>query len=835
MKKQMIKGTPARLTLFFRIFLLILPLIFFTAVRVSAQSDGQKRELQLTNAEREWLSVHPRIQVGIMDAWPPLNYIDQKGNPRGIGAEYLAALNKRLGNVLVPVPAPFKKNYDRVLKGELDALMDITCRPDREKLFCFTRPYIVIPHVIVGRSTNDYFKNEEDLMLRTIALEEGFYNVTYFKDNYPSVTIREYSETSEALDAVSRGEADAYAGNRAVVIYIIEKELMNNLMLMGKLRESCSTLQIGVQKDNPLLASILDKALASITEEEERMIRQKFLHEGSPGLDLTETEKAWLKVHPTFRVAFKRTWAPIEFFDKHDIPQGISSDYLRKMEDLLKINFDIVKGQDSENMKRDLKNHKLDMISSIFRTEEHGRYLNFTDNFLSFPIGIFNRQDAPYITSMSELNEKKIIVIKDHPTEYIFKSKHPDLQIISVPSVVSALKMLAQGDGDVIVGNSITYGYYLNQMRDVKIKLAGETPYRYELSMGVRRDCPELHSILNKALRAIPESEQNEIYYKWTSLQQVWKVDYVLIWKIVGGAFAVVAVFIFWNRRLGREITIRKKAEEQLQASQQSLMNLVKDLNLKKEELEAANHKLKELDHLKSMFIASMSHELRTPLNSIIGFTGIILQGMTGEINNEQKDQLQRVLKAGKHLLALITDVIDISKIEAGKIEAFVDEFTLNNLLDEALLSLKLQIKEKNLEIEMHTVPEKIILKTDRKRFFQCVLNYLSNAVKYSEKGKITVLAEDKGGKLLFSVTDTGIGIKEEDLPTLFQSFVRLDSNLKMTVSGTGLGLYLTKKLVTEVLGGEVTATSVYGKGSTFSLLIPNDLSIATSYNSSRK
>jgi signal transduction histidine kinase len=225
------------------------------------------------------------------------------------------------------------------------------------------------------------------------------------------------------------------------------------------------------------------------------------------------------------------------------------------------------------------------------------------------------------------------------------------------------------------------------------------------------------------------------------------------------------------------------------------------------------------------MFIASMSHELRTPLNSIIGFTGIILQGMAGEINKEQRDQLQRVSKAGKHLLALITDVIDISKIEAGKIEAYAEEFQIDSLLHDALSNLKLQIKEKGLEIEVSIVPDNIILRTDRKRLFQGVLNYLSNAVKFTGKGKITILAEEKGDIVQLSVTDTGIGIKEEDLPMLFQSFVRLDSPLKMTVTGTGLGLYLTKKLVTEVLGGEVSATSTYGKGSTFTLSIPKDLS----------
>ncbi|MBF0545550.1 MAG: GAF domain-containing protein [Candidatus Riflebacteria bacterium] len=259
-----------------------------------------------------------------------------------------------------------------------------------------------------------------------------------------------------------------------------------------------------------------------------------------------------------------------------------------------------------------------------------------------------------------------------------------------------------------------------------------------------------------------------------------------------------------------------------LQTSQNNLMNSLKELNIKKEELEEANSKLQELDRLKSMFIASMSHELRTPLNSIIGFTGIILQGMTGDINNEQRDQLTRVSRAGKHLLALITDVIDISKIEAGKMDAFAEEFQLDNIIQNAASEMKLQIREKGLELEV--LPSSIILKTDKKRLYQCILNYISNAIKYSEKGKIRIWAENLVDQMRLNVSDNGIGIKEEDFPILFQSFVRLDSNLKLAVSGTGLGLYLTKKLVTEVLNGDVSVTSVYGKGSTFSLTIPKEL-----------
>ncbi|GBD95484.1 non-motile and phage-resistance protein [bacterium BMS3Abin06] len=312
-----------------------------------------------------------------------------------------------------------------------------------------------------------------------------------------------------------------------------------------------------------------------------------------------------------------------------------------------------------------------------------------------------------------------------------------------------------------------------------------------------------------------------------------------------------------------RDITERKKAEgkireysenlehkvkertreledktEKLEKSETSLRYLLEDVNKSRAELEKANEKLRKLDRLKSMFIASMSHELRTPLNSIIGFTGILLQGMAGEINNEQRDQLQRVYGSAKHLLELITDVIDISKIEAGKIKAYVEEFQLDKVIKEAISSLATQIDNKGLCLET-SIPQGIKLTTDRRRLLQCILNYLSNAVKFTEKGSVRISARRVTGSekpatrnsqpaaddfVEISVTDTGIGIKGEDLPKLFNSFVRLDSPLKLTTSGTGLGLYLTKKLVTEILGGSLSVESKYGEGSTFIIKIPKEI-----------
>ncbi|MGD0784785.1 MAG: PAS domain-containing sensor histidine kinase [Sedimentisphaerales bacterium] len=238
--------------------------------------------------------------------------------------------------------------------------------------------------------------------------------------------------------------------------------------------------------------------------------------------------------------------------------------------------------------------------------------------------------------------------------------------------------------------------------------------------------------------------------------------------------------------------------------------------------------KVKEIDKVKNTFIASMSHELRTPLNSIIGFTGILLMGMTGELNEEQKKQLGMVKGSASHLLALINDVIDVSKVEAGKIALAVEEFELEKVINEAKDSVANNINDKKLELAID-LPAGLKIKSDRRRVKQIIINLLSNAVKFTEHGKITVEAARKKDKIKVKVTDTGVGIRAEDRDKLFKQFSRIIIPGRPLQEGTGLGLYLSQK-VAGMLGGEITAQSEIGRGSVFILELPYEIKAEVVY-----
>jgi PAS domain S-box-containing protein len=273
-----------------------------------------------------------------------------------------------------------------------------------------------------------------------------------------------------------------------------------------------------------------------------------------------------------------------------------------------------------------------------------------------------------------------------------------------------------------------------------------------------------------------------------------------------------------------QDITEKRAAEEELKKYQEHLEELVEERTIelakKTYELEQRNIKLQELDRLKSVFLASMSHELRTPLNSIIGFTGIMLQGMAGDLNGEQKKQLSIVKKSANHLLELINDILDISKIEAGNVQLALEPFAITPLIDEIADSFVHMAAEKGLDFKWW-VDQEIELYSDRRRIKQVLMNFISNAIKFTESGGVTISTKYDGNHMLsISVVDTGTGISKPGMDRLFMPFQQVDFALTKKHEGTGLGLYLSRKIAA-LLHGDIIAKSSPGAGSEFTFVLP--------------
>jgi signal transduction histidine kinase len=252
----------------------------------------------------------------------------------------------------------------------------------------------------------------------------------------------------------------------------------------------------------------------------------------------------------------------------------------------------------------------------------------------------------------------------------------------------------------------------------------------------------------------------------------------------------------------------------------QELRRLYESQHRASQELQRLNEQLQQASKAKSNFLANMSHELRTPMNAILGFVEMVLDEIYGEVPQQLREPLTDIQTNGKHLLRLINDVLDLSKIEAGRMELVVAEYSVQDVVETVRTSLQSLAREKGLEFVAAADDDIPLALGDPKRITQCLMNLVGNALKFTRHGRVAVRVEQQVENLLYRVSDTGIGIPKEELENIFAEFQQVDTAITREFSGTGLGLNITKKFV-EMHGGRIWVESELGKGSTFSFAIP--------------
>ncbi len=268
------------------------------------------------------------------------------------------------------------------------------------------------------------------------------------------------------------------------------------------------------------------------------------------------------------------------------------------------------------------------------------------------------------------------------------------------------------------------------------------------------------------------------------------------------------------NERLYDELkTFSSQLEERITEATTDLAEQNKRLQWQSRELEKANR-------LKSEFLASMSHELRTPINALIGYTSLMIDRIYGEITPKQEEGLHRIQASAQHLLALINDILDLAKIEAGKMPLHLEDVPIARIVGEITQQIEPLVRKKAIELITEMPAHSAMMHTDRTKVKQILLNLLSNAVKFTHSGRITMRVVPDERSVRMDIIDTGIGIRAEDLNAIWEDFRQVDQSRTREFGGTGLGLSITRKLV-QALGGAIHVASEYGEGSTFSIMLP--------------
>jgi signal transduction histidine kinase len=509
--------------------------------------------------------------------------------------------------------------------------------------------------------------------------------------------------------------------------------------------------------------------------------------------------------------------SPKVFLDASGKPAGIFIELIEYIAEKEGWRLQYSMGTWAEGLDR-LQQGEIDLMPDVAHSTARETFFAFhREPVLSDWFQVYARKNSD-IKSIVDLAGKRVAVLERSVQQASFAQLvdgfNLQVTLLTLPDYTTIFSRVAGGDADAAITNRF-YGIKhaaQHGLVDTAI-IFNPTQLFFAGPHGID---PEIFRAIDEHLGQLKEDPQS-LYFTslqhWTSTEILFTLpDWVRIMGIVGGTILLMS--------LVGSVLLKRQVDSRTRKLQELNRDMERRIAERTVELASAMKKAQAADHLKSAFLATMSHELRTPLNSIIGFTGILLQGLAGGVNEEQRKQLGMVQTSARHLLALINDVLDISKIEAGQLLLACHSFELRSAIAKAVQLILPAAEKKGLDLHIDIADDVHMVTGDQRRLEQVLLNLLSNGVKFTEKGRVLLTCRAGHDHYRIEVSDTGIGIDPQKIPDLFQPFYQIDNGLARRHEGTGLGLSICRKLL-DMMGGTIKVQSSLGAGSTFTVSLP--------------
>ena len=812
----------------------IFALLFFNLSLTGAVTN----ELASTSAAEK---PHHLVFGGDQD-YPPFEWLDKNGRPQGFNVDLVRAIGKVMGDEVEVHLGPWPKIREGLERAGTVDVSDMFFTEERAKTADFSTPFWEVHDEIFVRLGTRTVNTLDELAGREVLCQQGSAAADLLRRAVPTAKLVTVISEPEALRRLASGQNDYAVVTSMLGRYTIHQNDLRNLTTTGPPlwpRNYC----LVTAKNHPQLLADLNEGLAILkkTGRFDEIYDKWFaaFQPRKPWLNRFLALLPWITaVLATLIVAVTaRIWIL-----RHAVRQRTRE--LRDSEQRLRLAVEAAKiGLWDWHLHDDV----------IWFSPECKRLLGFEDHEIANRLEEWQRRLHPDDLERT-LRAFKAYQEKPWPNfESEFRLRHKDGSyrwILANASLIadehgkatrmlgSYLDMTERKQAAVSLQESESRHRFLFEhnpmpmliyergtLQMLAVNEAFLQHYGYSLEESLALCLTDLYPEEEKAKIAelIPQLQGHAYVGEWHHRKRDGSFITIVVSShdlVHQGRDARVAVMA--------DISERKQVEEELRATQCSLEERV---FLRTTELAEAKERAESADRLKSAFLATMSHELRTPLNSIIGFTGIILQGLAGPLNAEQTKQLGMVQGSARHLLALINDVLDISKIEAGQLEIRAEQFDLPATLEKVVALVKPLADKRKLILRVVLSPDVGPATSDRMRVEQVLLNLLNNAVKFTEHGEIILEArlikdyafpnrKTPQPAVCLSVTDTGIGIKPEDMEKIFQPFRQIDSGLSRQHEGTGLGLNICRRLA-NLMGGEICAKSIWGEGSIFTFFLP--------------
>jgi PAS domain S-box-containing protein len=812
--------------------------LFLILILVCAFSAQEASAIQFTPEEQAFLHEHPVWHMAGGDS-PPFQWIDEKGQFQGIAADYRALIESRLGVRLEPVPAAsWTASLEQMRRRECDISLLTAQTPDRDVFLLFTDPLLVLPPVIITRTDNTWVKSLADLAGRHVTVGRSWPIQERLTRDHPEIILSPRETIDAAISAVALGDADAYVGDLASATQSIDRLGIRNLKVAAETPYTFP-FRIAVRKDWPMAVALLDKAIATITPVEHDAIYHKWVSVRGEGL-------SWKRIlaiaSPSLIGCALLVLLILNRRLSREVTRRKSSEHdLRTSEE--RWNFALEGSRDGVwdwNVKtnevffsprwktmlgyseEELPNRLEEWFNRIHR-DDFDRALDAIQQHLRGDTPAYEvehrvqTKDGSYVWILAR---GKVMTRDEAGAPSRMVGTHTD--ITERRRMEEALRRNEEHLEETVRQRTAELEKAEHRLREVTDRIPGAV---YQLT----QDADGVFSFVfcSEGMEKMVGVSSEEAVH---DVQAVWNVihpdDFAeLIMKANESAKYLTRYVqdLRIQQPDGRRWWIRAESEPQRRPDGSTLWNgNIMDITERKsleEQLAVAKAAAESASRAKSAFLANMSHEIRTPMNAILGFSQLMLRDAA--LTPAQRQHLDTINRSGEHLLGLINDVLEMSKIEAGRIRLQPGHFDLHALLDDLdrLFRLRTDARQLRFSIEREAdLPQ--FVRADERKLRQIFTNLIGNAVKFTEWGGILVRVHTSGSdagkvRLFAEVEDTGPGIAPDDLSRLFLEFEQTESGIR-TGGGTGLGLAISREFV-RLMGGEMKVESEIGRGTRFS------------------
>ena len=756
------------------------------------------------------------VRVGSFE--DTFNYVNEKGARKGYGYELLETLSGYTGWQFEYVTCDWSDCFEKLKNGEIDIIGGISYTEDRTQEMLFSdepmgveKYYLYADLSRADISASD-FKTLNGQKIGVLMGTEPEVMLTEWEEKYGLETEHvNISNNEDVKQKLANHEIDCFVS--------LEESFWAERGISTITRVGESGIYYAINKNRPDIKEELDDAMRALDEAvpfyTADLYKRYFSMDYTP--ILTGEEKAWLKEHGAIKMGFLTSDSGVSTYDPATGEfTGVITDYIQFAADCLgnqELEFQLV-GYDSKEAELDaLKSGEIDMIFHCDQNPNLAEEYHFACTNTTWTSNLMA------VTNKQHFNENNVNRIAVPQNKLSLKKYlafyYPQWEIVDCDTQEDAAKLVKDGQADCFVTGISSENKYSKKYSFYSVPLVNPVRSCFAVNSGNR----SLLSILNKTIKAMPVNMlAGALAMYKSSARKVTLSDFikdnffkVMLISSIAVAVVLLTILMLLQKARKAEAAARKAASD------------TQELNAK---LQVAVEKAETANRAKSTFLSNMSHDIRTPMNAIIGFTTLALSNI--DDTDRVKDYLGKTLASSNHLLSLINDVLDMSRIESGKIHLEEVEVNLSDVLHDLKTIVSGQIYAKQLELYMDAmdVTDEDVY-CDKTRLNQILLNLLSNAIKFTPAGgTVSVRVRQLAGKVHgcgqyeFRIKDNGIGMSQEFAQKIFEPFERERTSTVSRIQGTGLGMAITKNIV-DMMGGTIEVQTAQGKGTEFTVCVP--------------